>query len=70
FQLCDISCGGAKLASQYPLYRGEVVHIQMASARQRLWIDGQIIWCRRQPNGAFHAGVQFSQRVGNESVQR
>lgn len=58
--LIDLSRGGVCLASDHPMFRGEVVSIRLGAAGDSPWVRGVVRWCRRAARGnGYRAGIQF-----------
>lgn len=64
--LHDISRGGLCMFSDYPMYRGEVVHLRLKGEQEGTWLRGVVSWCRRQEANVFRIGVQFLERIPEE----
>ncbi len=59
----DVSRSGLCIFSSDPMYRGEVVHVQMEQGGQQLWVRGVVVWCRQHDLNVYRVGVQFLQRI-------
>lgn len=65
----DVSKGGICFRTDFPMYRGERISLQLPGSRQ-VWIEGVIAWCRRDAQTWFKAGVCFERRAdgGNLTI--
>ncbi len=62
--LIDLSGSGVCLLSRHPMFRGEVISVQLGAAGVSSWVRGMVRWCRRAANGnGYHTGIQFLHRL-------
>lgn len=61
--LLDISRAGCRVHGSRPMYRGEVINLQLRIGQRITWIRGAVAWCRMQPAGGFQSGIRFLTRV-------
>jgi hypothetical protein len=67
----NLSRGGICLNTFAPLYRGEVVHVQVRSSQTALWVEGVVAWCRRREDSdGFRCGIHFQSRLHENDVGR
>lgn len=59
----DISRSGLSIYSAHPMYRGEVIHVQLNFDGEPVWISSTVAWCRQQDANAFRIGLRFTRRV-------
>lgn len=67
--LHDVSRNGLCLYSPYPMYRGEVVHIQIQQPTNPVWVRGLVAWCRQHEGTTFKVGLRFVQRISNAGAR-
>ncbi|MFQ5414984.1 MAG: HD domain-containing phosphohydrolase [Phycisphaerae bacterium] len=65
----DLSRGGLCLYTAHPMYRGEVLHIHVATGEDKVWVRGTIAWCRRQTSNVYQTGIKFVYRIEDEQVR-
>ncbi len=61
--LHDVSRGGLCLYSTYPMYPGEVIHVEIPGREGPVWIRGKVVWCRPFEGITYRVGVQFTERI-------
>lgn len=68
----DVSTGGIGLGTDYPLFRGEILHLRADAGADAAWLEGMVAWCRRQHRGpcAYRCGVQLLRRLRSDEVGR
>lgn len=60
----DLSRSGAGIVVTHPLYRGEILNIEIPAATdESVWVRGAVAWCRRNASGSFRVGVRFLNRI-------
>ncbi len=61
--LKDVSRGGLCFYSDFPMYRGEAVHVQLQQDEPSEWVRGTVAWCRQKKNAGYTTGIRFVERV-------
>lgn len=64
----DVSRGGLCIYSGYPMYRGEVVHLQIEQGKQPVWVRGVVAWCRQHEANVYKTGLRFVERIPEHEV--
>lgn len=65
----DLSSFGACLRTDYPLFRGEVIHLGLKGPDGPIWLEGVVAWCRpQQDRSGYHCGVRFAYRIRENQV--
>ena len=64
----DVSRSGICMFSPDPMYRGEVIHVQIEQGDMRVWVRGVVVWCRQHDLNIYRVGVQFVQRISDEEA--
>ncbi len=64
----DVSRGGLCIYSAYPMYRGEVVHVQVEKGGRHTWVRGTVAWCRQHDVNLYKTGLQFVQRISEREA--
>lgn len=59
----DVSRGGLCIYTAHPLYRGEVLHLQLGSASQKTWVRAAVAWCRQRDANSYRTGLRFGERI-------
>lgn len=54
----DISSGGLSFHSDYRIQPGKSVHIEIQVKPPPFVADGEVVWCRKQPDG-YLIGLRF-----------
>jgi hypothetical protein len=68
--LHDVSRSGLCLHSEFPMYRGEVLHVRLNKPTQTVWIRGTIAWCRRNESRGYRVGMRFVHRISEHEARR
>jgi HD-GYP domain-containing protein (c-di-GMP phosphodiesterase class II) len=66
----DVSRSGLCMYSAYPMYRGEIVHLQIGPGTPPTWVRGVVTWCRQQNTDTYKVGLRFRHRIPKEAVHR
>lgn len=68
-RLHDLSPCGLCMYTDHPMYRGELIHLLVASQENQVWVRGIVRWCRRDPSDrCFMTGVEFLQRISADEA--
>lgn len=59
----NVSHTGLCMYSAYPMYRGEVIHVQIDKGTHKVWVRGTVAWCRQEEGNIYKAGLRFVQRI-------
>ncbi|UCC29818.1 MAG: HEAT repeat domain-containing protein [Phycisphaerales bacterium] len=65
----DVSYRGLCMYSAYPMYRGEVVHVQIDKGTHKMWVRGTVAWCRQHEGNIYKAGLRLVQRIPEHEVR-
>ena len=65
----NVSHGGMCMYSAHPMYRGEVVHVQIDKGTHKMWVRGTVAWCRQHEGSTYKAGLQLVQRIPEHEVR-
>ncbi len=65
----DVSTGGLCLRSTYPMYPGEVVHVQLDQGSHHIWVRGTVAWCKQYEPDAYHTGLRLVQRLFHDEAR-
>lgn len=64
----DISRSGLCLYTKYPVYRGEVMNVQIQNATEVTWVRGTVAWCRKHSSGRYRSGLRFLKKLAADEV--
>jgi len=59
----DISRRGLCMYTAHPMYRGEIVSVQIREGSQIVWIRSAVAWCRQRDANTYRTGLRFIERV-------
>lgn len=59
----DVSGSGMCIYSSYPMYRGEIVHVQVLDQQDPVWVRGTVSWCRQHDDSTYRAGLKLVARL-------
>ncbi len=65
----DVSHGGLCIYSSHPMYRGEVVHVQVNKGAETTWIRGTVAWCRQHDDAIYKTGLKFLQHISESEAR-
>lgn len=65
----DVSRGGLCMFSPDPMYRGEVVHVQIEQGGHQLWVRGVVVWCRQHDLNVYRVGLKFVERITEDEAR-
>ncbi len=66
----DVSRGGLCIETAHPMYRGEIIHVQMDANRQKIWVRSAVAWCQQLEADVFRTGIRFISRVQEKEVNQ
>ena len=70
YALIDLSRGGLCMVGDHPMFRGEIVNLQVTSEGRSVWVQGMVRWCRRDPHAkTFRIGVNFLHRISENQIR-
>ena len=61
--LHDVSRTGLCICAAHPMYRGEIVHVQINMTGESMWLRAAVAWCRQQDANSYRIGLRFTQRL-------
>ena len=59
----DVSRTGLCIYTAHPMYRGEIVQVQMRVDNEPVWLRSTVAWCRQQDANSYRIGLRFLKRV-------
>ncbi|MHC5111026.1 MAG: HD domain-containing phosphohydrolase [Planctomycetota bacterium] len=59
----DLSKSGICVYTANPMYRGEIVNIEIEVKGQRLWIQSKVAWSRHHETAVYQNGLQFLKKI-------
>lgn len=59
----DVSRGGLCVYAVHPMYRGEVLYLQIRVNDAPVWLRSTVAWCRQQDANSYRVGLRFTDRV-------
>ncbi|MCH8146395.1 MAG: HEAT repeat domain-containing protein [Planctomycetes bacterium] len=62
----DVSRTGMCLYAAHPMYRGEVLCVEICVHGEPVWVRGQVAWCRQDDVETYRIGVRFTGRISEE----
>lgn len=65
----DVSPGGLCIYSSHPMYRGEVVHVQVNKGAETTWIRGTVAWCRQHDDAIYKTGLKFLRHISESEAR-
>ncbi len=64
----DVSRSGVCIYAAHPMYRGEVVHVQVGTSGTAAWLRSTVAWCRQTNPSSYRIGLRFTQRLSEAQV--
>lgn len=64
----DISRSGLCVYTHYPMYRGEMLNVQMQHGAETIWVRGNVAWCRKHDSGRYRSGLRFIKRLSPDEI--
>lgn len=64
----DVSRGGLCMTTPHPMYRGEIVNLQLKKKTKRVWVRGLVAWCKQIKGTSYRTGVRFLSRISDHKV--
>jgi HD-GYP domain-containing protein (c-di-GMP phosphodiesterase class II) len=65
----DVSPSGLCIFTAHPMYRGEVVHVEVKTGSEVTWVRGTVAWCRQHEQAIYKTGLKFVQRISQCEAQ-
>lgn len=59
----DVSRRGICIYTAHPMYRGEVINVQLQTNAGRTWVRSVVAWSRQQDDNVYRTGLKFAQRI-------
>ena len=60
----DVSRTGLCIYAAHPMYRGEIVHVQIKVGGEVTWLRAVVAWGRQFDANSYRIGLRFTQRIG------
>lgn len=67
--VCDISQGGMCIYAAHPMYRGEVLCVQMPTGNGSEWLRSMVTWCSARDAGVYRVGLKFLGRMDERELR-
>jgi HD-GYP domain-containing protein (c-di-GMP phosphodiesterase class II) len=65
----DISRGGLCMYAAHPMYRGEVLYLQIRVNDEPVWLRSTVAWCGQQDANCYRVGLRFTDRVNAAQIR-
>lgn len=65
----DVSRGGMCLLTEQPMYRGEIVNVELRLGTETVWVQSSVAWCRQRDMNAYKTGLKFLRRIPEEETR-
>ncbi len=59
----DVSRTGLCIYTAHPMYRGEIVQVQIKVDDKPVWLRSTVAWCRQEDANSYRIGLRFIERV-------
>ncbi len=66
----DLSRTGLCILGATPMYRGEMVNVQINSEGSALWVQCKVSWCRQHDETVYKIGMQFDSKIPQNDSQK
>jgi len=66
----DVSRSGLCILTAYPMYCGEIVHVQVGPGTPPTWVRSVVTWCRPHNASTYKVGLRFRHRIPQEIVHQ
>lgn len=67
--VADVSRGGLCMSTAHPMYRGEIIHVQLKQQAKLMWVRGEVAWCKQTNGKIYRTGLRFLSRIDEHKAR-